>query len=102
MSLVYGFAGMRDHGGVISFRPRLPTEWQCLRFALAIRGKRLRVETGHDVTTYTLNEGDELTIHHDGEAIALTAAAPEATRATPSPVPEPSPEFAPALLPQAV
>ena len=93
---------MRDHGGVISFRPRLPAEWHCLRFALAVRGKRLRVETAHDVTTYTLSEGDALTIHHDGEAIALTAAAPEVRRATPAPVPEPNPEFAPAPPPQAV
>ena len=28
MALVYGFAGMRDYGGGISFRPRLPSEWR--------------------------------------------------------------------------
>jgi alpha,alpha-trehalose phosphorylase len=77
-------------------------ERQCLRFALAIRGKQLRVETGHDVTNYILSEGDVLTIHHDGEVITLTAAEPEATRPTPPAVPEPNPEFAPAPLPQAV
>jgi alpha,alpha-trehalose phosphorylase len=43
-----------------------------------------------------LSEGDTLTIQHDGESIILTAAAPEATRVTPPPVPEPKPEFAPA------
>ena len=96
MALVYGFAGLRDHGGVIAFRPRLPPQWRRLRFALGIRNSRLRVETGHDVTTYTLSEGDTLTIHHDGESITLTAAAPQATRTTPPPVPEPKPEFAPA------
>ena len=67
MALVYGFTGLRDHGGVIAFRPRLPPKWRRLHFALGIRGSRLRVETGHDVTTYTLSEGDTLTIHHDGE-----------------------------------
>ena len=68
MALVYGFAGLRDHGGIIAFRPRLPPKWRRLRFALGIRSSRLRVEAGHDVTTYTLSEGDTLTIHHDGES----------------------------------
>jgi alpha,alpha-trehalose phosphorylase len=99
MTLVYGFAGMRDHGGRISFHPRLPAEWRALRFPLAIRGRRLRVEVRHDVTSYHLIEGDELSILHGGEAVGLTAAAPTATRATPPPVPEPAPEFAPAPPP---
>src|SRR6185312_13877201 len=46
MALVYGFAGLRDHGGRISFRPRLPRVWGRLSFTLAIRGRRLRVEAG--------------------------------------------------------
>jgi alpha,alpha-trehalose phosphorylase len=94
LALVYGFAGMRDHGGRVAFGPRLPAEWRRLRFALAIRGRRLRVEAGHDVTTYALTEGDDLTIFHDGEPVILTVHAPTATRATPPPVPEPAPEFA--------
>lgn len=99
LALVYGFAGMRDHDGRISFRPRLPQEWRALRFPLAIRGRRLHVEAAQDVTTYRLAEGDALTIVHDGEEIRLTAAAPVASRATPPPVPEPVPEFAPAPPP---
>jgi alpha,alpha-trehalose phosphorylase len=93
LALVYGFAGMRDHGGRISFRPRMPAEWRALRFPLTVRGRRLRVEIGHDATSYSLVEGDELTILHDGEAVRLTAASPTATRRTPPPVPEPTPEF---------
>jgi len=96
LALVYGFAGMRDHGGRIAFRPRLPAEWRCLRFTLAIRGQSLRVEVGHDRTTYSLVEGSDLTILHDGELIRLTAASPVISRATPPPPPEPEPEFAPA------
>ena len=99
MTLVYGFAGMRDQGGCISFHPRLPAEWRRLSFSLTIRGQRLRVEAAHDFTTYRLNEGETLTIHHNGDAITLTDAAPTATRPTPPPVPEPKPEFAPAPLP---
>ena len=61
----------------------LPAEWRRLRFALAIRGRRLRVEAGHEVTTYSLAESDELTIFHDGEPIRLTAATRTVSRATP-------------------
>jgi alpha,alpha-trehalose phosphorylase len=91
LALVYGFAGMRDHGGRVAFRPRLPAEWRRLRFTLAIRGRRLRVEVGYDVTTYTLTEGDDLTICPDGETVTLTAAIPTATHATRPPMPEPAP-----------
>jgi alpha,alpha-trehalose phosphorylase len=101
MTLVYGFAGLRDHGGRISFRPRLPAEWSRLRFTLAIRGRRLRVEAGHDATTYSLAGGEDLALLHDGEEVALSAAAPTATRANPPRVPEPVPEFAPAPPPPA-
>jgi alpha,alpha-trehalose phosphorylase len=99
MALVYGFAGLRDHDGEISFHPRLPAEWRRLCFALGIRGNRLRVEVAHDETKYRLIEGDALTIRHSGEAITLTAAVPSVTRATPPRIPEPKPEFPPAPSP---
>jgi alpha,alpha-trehalose phosphorylase len=99
LALVYGFAGLRDHSGSISFRPRLPAEWSALRFPLTIRGRRLHVEIRHDVTAYHLVEGDELSLLHDGEVVRLTAVAPTVTRPTPPPVPEPAPEFPPAPPP---
>lgn len=93
MALVYGFAGMRDRGGRISFRPRLPDEWSRLSFPLTIRGQRLRVEIDHATTTYRLVEGERLTIGHAGEELALTAAAPTLTRPTPHAQMEPEPEW---------
>ncbi|MBW8270493.1 glycoside hydrolase family 65 protein [Caldovatus aquaticus] len=93
MALTYGFAGMRDGEGRISFRPRLPAEWRLLRFPLTIRGRRLRVEVRHDLTTYRLEAGDALTVFHAGEAVTLTVAAPVAARPTPPLPPEPVPEF---------
>lgn len=56
-ALVNGFAGMRDHGGRLSFDPRLPESWPCLRFPLQWRGVTGRV---------TLTQ-DRLTVHVDGE-----------------------------------
>jgi alpha,alpha-trehalose phosphorylase len=92
LALVYGFGGLRDYGGRISFRPCLPQEWSALRFPLAIRGRRLRVEIEHATTTYRLVEGSELRIWHGEEELVLTAAAPIAIRPTPAPpVEEPEP-----------
>lgn len=93
LALVFGFAGLRDHGGRIHFRPHLPAEWRCLRFTLAIRGCRLRVEAGREATTYSLLEGTELVLFHEGEKVALTAATPAATCANPQPMPEPESAF---------
>ena len=44
MTLIYGFAGMRDNGGRITFAPRVPPELGSLRFPVEIRGQRLEVE----------------------------------------------------------
>lgn len=91
MALTYGFGGLRDDGGRISFRPRLPPEWRALRFPLTIRGCRLKVEVGHDTTTYQLIEGDELRIWHDDEEVVLTGSAPLKSLPTPAPPAEPEP-----------
>lgn len=82
MALVYGFAGLRDGDGIISFRPCLPTEWRRLRFSLMVRGRRLQVSIDHGAVTYSLVEGDELAFGHDGETIMLTSAAPSISRPT--------------------
>ena len=42
-ALVSGFGGMRDHGGVLSFDPRLPEGWRELRFPLTVTGGVARV-----------------------------------------------------------
>jgi len=94
MALVYGFAGMRDHGGCISFRPRLPDEWSRLAFPLMIKGQGLKVDIDRAATTYRLTEGEQLTIHHDGEEITLSTATPDATRPNPPASAEPESDFA--------
>ena len=37
-ALVYGFGGMRDHNGTITFDPRLPEDWDRLTFRITLRG----------------------------------------------------------------
>jgi alpha,alpha-trehalose phosphorylase len=76
LALVYGFGGMRDRGGEISFRPRLPKEWRRLRFPLTVRGSRFTVDITAEETTYTLQTGDGLSLAHRDEPLHLTPAAP--------------------------
>lgn len=83
LALVYGFAGMRDQGGRLSFQPRLPDRWSRLDFRLQVRGRRLRVEIGPRQTTYRLVEGGELVLRHAGSDVLLTDSEPQAVRANP-------------------
>ncbi len=56
-ALVYGFGGMRDNDGEISFDPRLPQDWSYLRFGFALKGSRISAELTPDRLTLTLLEG---------------------------------------------
>lgn len=76
MALVYGFAGMRDEGGRLSFEPRLPEGWNRLSFPLQVQGQELVVECTPERTTYTLRSGSKLTVAHRGQDLALTVGEP--------------------------
>jgi alpha,alpha-trehalose phosphorylase len=71
MVAVYGFAGMRDYNGRISFDPLLPEPIEELRFPLQIRGKRLVVSVTRAEASYRLEEGGELEISHQGMPLTL-------------------------------
>lgn len=77
-ALVYGFAGMRDAGGAISFDPRLPAEWPALSFALT---------RDNAVTRVTVRQ-DSLTVETDGVLqFSVRGRAYEAVAGTPTVVP---------------
>ena len=80
MCLVYGFGGMRDYGGNITFRPRLPDDWTRLGFRLTVRGNLIQVEVRPDETSYMLRDGIGLAVTHEGEVMQLTPQAPMVTR----------------------
>jgi alpha,alpha-trehalose phosphorylase len=80
MSLVYGFGGMRDVDGVLSFDPRLPSGWSRMSFAVTIRGQLLRVNVDRFRVTYTHEEGDDpVRITHRAEVLTIAPGA-SATR----------------------
>ena len=73
MALVYGFGGMRDRNGVLSFRPRLPERVDRLSFKVQLKGSILSVSITGAEATYRLESGDELTFLHNGESLHLEA-----------------------------
>ncbi|PRI10815.1 glycoside hydrolase family 65 protein [Leucobacter massiliensis] len=58
MTLVQGFAGMRDAGRQLRFDPRLPEHWGSLRFTLEWRGSRVGVALEQDRIRFELLEGE--------------------------------------------
>jgi alpha,alpha-trehalose phosphorylase len=83
LALVAGFGGLRDSDGEVRFHPRLPGEWDRLRFRAQVREQVIEVDMTHAATTYRLVEGRGLPIRHFGEQLRLTAAAP-LSRPTPA------------------
>jgi alpha,alpha-trehalose phosphorylase len=81
MMLTYGFGGLRDYDGTLSFWPRrAPEENAILRFPLTYRGQMLEVEIGLETVQYALREGERLVIRHEKEEIQLTRENPQAVR----------------------
>ncbi len=69
MAAVYGFAGMRDRRGRLSFDPR--PGFDRLHFVLTLRDQRLEVCLENGAVTYTLHGSSGLTIEHRGERLTL-------------------------------
>lgn len=69
---LYGFLGLQDDDGVLSFHPKIPKGWQKLSLSLQIKGNRLLIEASHEETNYHLLEGEQLVIFHNDQEIALS------------------------------
>jgi alpha,alpha-trehalose phosphorylase len=80
MMLTYGFGGMRDDDGTLSFWPHRAPGDAILRFHLTYRGQMLEVEIGPEKVGYALREGDDLVIRHETEEIQLTRGHPLTVR----------------------
>jgi alpha,alpha-trehalose phosphorylase len=76
LALVAGFGGLRETMEDVCFSPRLPAEWERLRFRVQVREQLIEVDMTHDATTYRLVEGRGMRIHHFSEAVRLEPAVP--------------------------
>jgi len=81
MLCVYGFAGMREYAGRLSFDPRLPKGLTRLRFSLTVQRRLLEVDIETDTTTYRLHEGGPLTLQHRDQEISLSEGESKSVRA---------------------
>ncbi|MEV4637021.1 glycosyl hydrolase family 65 protein [Actinoplanes sp. NPDC049548] len=72
IALVQGFGGLRDHGGHLSFAPRLPRRVPRLSFCLRWRESRLRVTVTPTEVTYEVS-GADLTFEHYGTPVTVAA-----------------------------
>ncbi|MGI9546067.1 MAG: glycoside hydrolase family 65 protein [Flavobacteriaceae bacterium] len=72
MAIAYGLAGLRDHGGRISFNPKSTLQATKVRFPLTVRGQMIEVKINEDTVKYSLKKGEGLTIYHGDEEINLS------------------------------
>ena len=76
MTLVNGFAGMRDYDGLLSFDPRLPDQWPSLAFRLSWHGSRLRVRVTHEHIAFELASGQDVHLSVRGAAVTVSHGEP--------------------------
>jgi alpha,alpha-trehalose phosphorylase len=83
LATVAGFGGMRDHGGHLTFAPRLPSSLPRIAFRMCFLASQIQVEIRADAATYHLLSGDPLRTAHHGSPFTLTA-----DRSVTLPIPE--------------
>ncbi|MDY6997805.1 MAG: glycosyl hydrolase family 65 protein, partial [Actinomycetota bacterium] len=66
-----GFGGMRDHGGRITFAPRLPGALSYLSFRIVLRDSKIVVAIDRNNATYRLLQGSPTDLAHHGEPFVL-------------------------------
>ncbi|MGX7826120.1 glycoside hydrolase family 65 protein [Actinokineospora sp. 24-640] len=69
--VVAGIGGMRDHGGELTFAPRLPAKLARVSFRMCWRGSRIRVEVVRDTACYRLVSGPPVTVSHHGTPVEM-------------------------------
>ncbi len=72
MTVVNGFAGMRDYPDGLQFNPVLPAAWTRYSFPLVYKGSRFRVTVTKDGAAYDLIDGEPLTICSNGKDLRVS------------------------------
>jgi alpha,alpha-trehalose phosphorylase len=74
-SLIFGFGGVRDFDGRLSFAPKLPRVWNALAFSLRFCDRQIRVQLTHDEERYLVDEGAPLEVTIRGQPHLLSPGA---------------------------
>lgn len=72
-ALVFGFGGVRDFDGRLSFDPALPRSWEEHAFSLRFGSRQLRVRLTHEQEQYLIEEGNPLEVTVRGKPYLLNA-----------------------------
>jgi alpha,alpha-trehalose phosphorylase len=101
-TIVEGFGGLRELGGVISLAPRLPDGITQIRFRLRHHGLRLLVEADHETARVSLRDGTGtgMTVLLYGEPVEVTVDEPVVRAVVPLTPLLPSPEQPPGYAPR--
>jgi alpha,alpha-trehalose phosphorylase len=73
LAVVAGLGGMRHHGDVLGFAPRLPPGIQGLSFRLTFLDRLIKVTVGRRRANYTLVSGKPISFEHYGKELRLTS-----------------------------
>ncbi len=73
LAVVAGLGGMRHHGDVLGFAPRLPPRIKALTFRLTFLDRLIKVNVARSRATYTMLRGKPLSFEHYGKELRLTA-----------------------------
>jgi alpha,alpha-trehalose phosphorylase len=71
-ALVFGFGGVRDHDGRLSFSPRLPRTWRSLDYSVRFHDRQLRVHLTGAEEHYLVEDGDPLEVMIHGRSRVLS------------------------------
>lgn len=71
IAMVQGFAGMRVHDGVLSYRPFLPKKWDSYSFRQVFRNRIVEVTVDDKGNHFKLISGEPLEIQVNGKPVTL-------------------------------
>ncbi|WP_322903287.1 HAD-IA family hydrolase [Paenibacillus campi] len=74
LTIVGGFAGMRQYDGMLHFEPKLPPNWTRYSFRVQFQHRLLEINIEQNITTYRVIRGEPLMIGHYDEhhMVAMT------------------------------
>lgn len=72
-NIVYGFAGLRSDGDILSFYPQLPDRWKKLTFSITYQGSVLRVCMESGRTTFQITSGKPIQANIYGKCCTLNS-----------------------------
>ena len=71
LGLTQGFGGMRCRGGMLSFAPSCPPQWEGYSFRVLWRGRLIQLDVEAASARCTLLRGEPITVLLNGKELAL-------------------------------